>query len=114
MDKLVEVGKQLGLEGDKLHHFVIEQQVKERSDKAYRRDYEREMDERKRAHEMALKEAELEIAKLNAAAASKSGQSTVKVKLPMLATFNETKDDMDSFLFRFEKFKEKFQNKQPL
>ena len=104
MDKLVEVGKQLGLEGDKLHHFVIEQQEKERSDRAYRRDYEREMDERKRAHEMALKEAELEIAKLNAATASKSGQSAVKVKLPKLAPFNETKDDMDSFLFRFEKY----------
>ena len=58
MDKLVEVGKQLGLEGDKLHHFVIEQQEKERSDRAYRRDYEREMDERKRAHEMVIKEAE--------------------------------------------------------
>ena len=52
---------------------------------------------------MALKEAELEIAKLNAAA-SKSGQSAVKVKLPKLAPFNETKDDTDSFLFRFEKY----------
>ena len=30
MDKLVEVGKQLGLEGDKLYAFVIEQQEKER------------------------------------------------------------------------------------
>ena len=93
-----------------LYAFVIEQQEKERSERAYRRDYEREMEERKQAHEidlrkseMQVKETELEIARLNSAtAATKS--SAVKVKLPKLTPFNEAKDDIDSYLFRFERY----------
>ena len=104
MDKLVEVGKQLGLEGEQLHKFIIEQQDKERADRAERRDYEKEIEERRCNHETELKETELEIARLNATAANNSGQNAVKVKLPKLAPFNEAKDDMDSFLFRFEKY----------
>ena len=96
MEKLIENGKQMGLEGDALQKFVLEQQAiereHEREQQAIEREHEREQqaiereheleqqarerDERaaKGEHEKILKEAELKIASLNASQMSFPGQ----------------------------------------
>ena len=115
MEKLIENGKQMGLEGDALQKFVLEQQAiereHEREQQAIEREHEveqqaRERDERaaKREHEKILKEAELKIASINASQMSFPGQGVVSAKYPKLSAFDESKDNMDSFLFRFEKY----------
>ena len=50
MEKLVDIGKQMGLEGESLQKFVFEQQAIERDERVA-----------KREHEKLLKEAELKI-----------------------------------------------------
>ena len=83
----------MGLEGDALQKFVLEQEAVERDERAA-----------KREHEKILKEAELEIASLNASKMSFPGQGIVSAKFPKLSAFDESKDNMDSFLFCFEKY----------
>ena len=115
MEKLIENGKQMGLEGDALQKFVLEQQAIEREHESEQQVIEREHEleqqarEReesaaKREHEKILKEAELKIASLNASQMSFQGQGVVSAKYPKLSAFDESKDNMDSFLFRFEKY----------
>ena len=104
MEKLVENGKQMGLEGDALQKFVLEQQAIEREHELEQQARERDERAAKREHEKILKEAELKIASLNASQMSFPGQGVVLAKYPKLSAFDESKDNMDSFLFRFEKY----------
>ena len=83
MEKLVENGKQMGLEGDALQKFVLEQQARERDERAA-----------KREHEKILKEAELKIASLNSSQTSLPGQGVVSAKYPKLSAFDESKDNI--------------------
>ena len=93
MEKLVDIGKQMGLEGESLQKFVLKQQ-----------DMERDEHVAKREHEKLLKEAELKIASLNSSQMPLPGHGANSAKYPKLSAFDESKDNMDSFLFRYEKY----------
>ena len=97
MEKLIENGKQMGLEGDALQKFVLEQQSIEREHELEQQARERDERAAKREHEKILKEAELKIASVNASQMSFPGQGIVSAKYPKLSAFDESKDNMDSF-----------------
>ena len=132
MEKLVSLGKEFGLEGKELLAFVKEQQdvEKQRFDEE-REERQRERESKKleaqerdrirvleleakekelqmhekekeaqRRHEFAMKELELQGA--NTEAGSPGNKSAAK--LPKLPAFVDGKDDLDSYLQRFERF----------
>ena len=104
MEKLLEAGRQLGLEGDNLRKFITEQQTYEREERA-RESEEREtkVEQEKTAHERALemKRLEIQLAQLNGQSV---GASTARGKSPKLPVFVDGKDELDSYLLRFERF----------
>lgn len=116
---LTEQGKELGYEGEDLQSFVKEQQDNQREEIKADREHELEM----RQMEMNLREEEktieeqvtklkllevehaqkLELLKKGMSDSSISNSSRVNVKMPKLHTFNERKDEMGSYLYRFER-----------
>ena len=125
-DKWISAGERLGLTGQDLRDYVDkrEREFDEREEgaarreiDAYRRDEEKlrlenEMLEREamiKREEAACKRAEqereIEILKLRAATGIvKSGSDSSNKLRPKLPKFEETKDDMDSYIERFERF----------
>ena len=133
MEKLLEAGTQLGLEGDNLRKFITEQQTYEREERA-RKSEERKIkaEQEKAAHERALEmkrlerareseerkikaeqekaahERALEMRRLEIQLAQLNGQSvgasTARGKSPKLPVFVDGKDELDSYLLRFERF----------
>ena len=127
MDKLlteiVEQGKVLGYTGADLQSFVKEQQNILRDERAAAREREKEdhelqlklhaekaelekerlkqelvLKELTNAHELQVLQKQLE---QKANAKSEHESDTVKAKAPKLPCFDESKDDMDSYLRRF-------------
>jgi len=131
MEKLYELGKNMGLEGDELRIFIQEQQKIEREERSLDREREKEKYEREREkekerfererekerfererererHELAMKQIELDMLNANNSHLSVSDKditcrasATPSVKLP---PFVDYKDDLDSYLNRFERF----------
>ena len=121
MEKLLEIGSKLGLEGKDLMKFVEEQQAYEREDCRKEREIrklevEREIEvkqlEEKRAqrrHEQELSESqkrhEIELRTLELQSASTVRRDSVdRAKAPKLQSFVDGKDELDSYLLRFERF----------
>ena len=119
MDKLLEIGSKFGLEGKDLMKFVEEQQAYEREDRRKEREIcklevEREIEvkqlEEKRAqrrHEQELSESqkrhEIELRILELQSASTVRRDGVdRAKAPKLQSFVNRKDELDSYLLRFE------------
>ena len=119
MEKLLEIGSKLGLEGKDLMKFVEEQQAYEREDRRKEREIrklevEREIEvkqlEEKRAqrrHEQELSESqkrhEIELRILELQSASTVRRDGVdRAKAPKLQSFVDRKDELDSYLLRFE------------
>lgn len=134
MEKFITLGKEFGLEGKELLTFVKEQQEEEKrrvDDEREERQRERqskkleaeeqerirvrELEEKEkerqsierekeaeRRHELAMKQLELQNAN-NGSQAGNTG-TTSGAKLPKLPTFVNGKDDLDSYLQRFERF----------
>ena len=117
----IELGKGMGLTGNDLATFVDkresvmreterekqrierEERVKEREERM--KDKEFAEQEKQALLKIELAEKEIELAKINACKTdSKTKCDDVKAKLPKLPSFSDGKDDMDSFLKRFERF----------
>ena len=123
--ELLEAGERLGYEGDELRQFVQEQQALARREREEAREAEREArnakreaEERARVVEERMSESrrqELEL-QLRIEQARQDGVGTeqaqdrgvprtqVRAPLPKLPKFDESKDGMDAFIERFERF----------
>ena len=139
LKELVELGKQLGYEGESLRNFIREEQARERDQRFKERELEkekieleREAEDRRMAFEkekIALEEQALErkialekqvrletleIEDRNRQRdyernsellqAKKEGEHDVKLRGPKLPPFEDDKDNMDSYLNRFERY----------
>ena len=126
MDKYYTIGKSLGYSGQDLLQFA--QQSLKADDERDSRIHERELAKIKidqvsrdleRAHEMSLKDKELEKARIQAECSNNSSQLQspssdlanhganplhMAIRTPQMSTFNPDQDDMDSFLIRFERY----------
>ena len=116
MDKLIEYGIRLGLEGGELRAFITEQQRIQREEREIeRQEKQNEIERQEKEMRMELEEKqrqrdhELEMAKLiqsthGATANDNNSNHDVKMNCPKLPTFVDRKDDLDSYLNRFERF----------
>lgn len=108
---LVELGKELGYEGTDLQKFVAEQQEKEREERRKERELQREKEEqeleekeRERRHELEMKKLELQERERQSPLNSSATESTSGRSIPKLPVFDDSKDEIDSYLQRFERF----------
>ena len=99
-EKFLTLGKTLGLSGKDLIEFANYREEAERVIEQHKRDERAE----ERAHIKELKEIELKLEEQKKAdtAGSKVEQSTVK--RPKLPPFNDSRDKIDAYLRRFERF----------
>lgn len=116
MDRLIQCGRELGLEGKDLQQFIEEQQIIERDERAENRRVELAKLELKVAIEKEKKETlEQERLKIQAVLELKSEgvdmsmnfqgtEGRQRAKGPKLPAFADGKDDLDSYLKRFERF----------
>ncbi|KAI8491893.1 hypothetical protein Bbelb_302660 [Branchiostoma belcheri] len=107
MDKLIEHGKEMGLEGENLLKFVMAQQAIERDERAKEREAQRENEakekEAQRRHELEMEELKVRQAEIEYHKAKKEGTGDVKAKTPRLPSFMEG-EEIDGYLLRFERF----------
>lgn len=113
----------MSLEGEQLRHWVEKQMQeeeerrkqalndanKQREYEREQREYEREQRELERGHEKEQRQMELELERLRSQNPSGTGNDSIVVtgtapKGPRLPYFNELKDQVDSYLLRFERF----------
>ena len=115
LEKIVAIGKEIGLTGQELHNFVKEREQRVAEERIAMQKLERDERNRQREHEKEMREYELKIiqeqnAKGDDGDGTNVTNSTVlcssnpKAKMPKLPHFNEQKDDMDAYLRRFERF----------
>ena len=123
VQELLKVGEQLGLQGEDLRAFITEQQQKEREE----RKEERERREKEREMERLKLEKEIKQMELHATVGESTNTSQGETPgamdengdpFPHRVFFNESRfkdpkitpfregDEMDSFLYRFERFAE--------
>ena len=116
MDRLIQCGREFGLEGKELHQFIEAQQIIKRDERAESRRVELAKLEFKVAIEKEKKEIlEKERLKIQAVLELKNEgvdmsmnfqgiDGRQRAKGPKLPTFVDVKDDLDSYLKRFERF----------
>ena len=125
LQELTDYGQGLGLKGDALHKFILDQQAKDRDERAA----EREKEQREREYELEKSRLQNEAAKLReehdqqlrlkelenmhelklleAGGSTKAAVSVYNpAKAPKMPVFNEGKDDIDAYLRRFERYAE--------
>jgi transposase InsO family protein len=103
LEKLANLGKQLGHEGESLKKFIDFERSREREERARQRDETRERLEAER--EIVEKQLKLESMKKENAAEGHIGQSSRScAPAPRLPEFKEGTDDMDAYLQRFERY----------
>ena len=114
MKELAELGEKYGYAGEDLKHVVQEEQAKERE----QRRLEREAEFKKREaiewqmmqdHQRSLELADIQHKQALELAAIEKSKTVIrdhKVKGPKLPWFDEDKDNMDSYLSRFERYAE--------
>lgn len=102
LEKLVGIGKSFGLIGDALHKFVQGEQDKVLAAKKLEDDRARD----ERAHQLELKKLQLELDKVRQSLGdTKSSHGNIgKGKSPKLPYFNDSVDDLDAYLQRFERY----------
>ncbi|KAJ8032705.1 hypothetical protein HOLleu_26306 [Holothuria leucospilota] len=92
LDNYIKQGKAMGYEGEELRKFVKERE-------------ERDERQRQREHEKEMKEYDLQIAQQKTDPNDSRAESkTDREKMPKLPAFNEGKDNIDSYLKRFERY----------
>ena len=106
LEKITEVGKQLGLDGADLHKFIQEERARERDLRAMQRDFQKEHEH----HEKEVLNMQIELEKLKKGTAEQAPSPSLldilrpKAHAPKLPPFREDKDDMDAYLQRFERY----------
>lgn len=101
LDHFYRVGKKIGLAGEALADFVKFQQNLDREERCRKRDHERSM------AELEVQRAEIEKQRsdiTSLSSASKSQKGSQGGPIPKLPKFNCDKDDIDSYLWRFENY----------
>lgn len=133
LKEIVEIGKAMGLEGDKLTEFIDkrqnvlreeEREKGKREERSLERDLKRDemvradkrlelefhmlKEQREQKERVVEKEIELESIRKDTAETSFSHKnlSDCTAKMPKLPPFNEDRDSMDAYLKRFERFAE--------
>ena len=107
IESLIKLGKEFGLEGKVLLEFVKDQQDKEREERQKELEVEAEEKEKKaqKQHELQLRKMELQSASERLGAIKVSQPSVGMVsRMPEPPKFLDGKDDLDSYLQRFERF----------
>lgn len=116
LKQLLDLGKELGLEGKDLQEFVTTQQHLEREDRQKQREIEKDRDIRALEREREQQEFELEKLRLQGihletsqeqgnVSMSESAHANMGIR-PKLPYFEEDKDNMDAYLQRFERYAE--------
>ena len=103
MEKYLELATRHGLQGENALKFAMERLDKdvEREERRLERDKEREKEREDREKE---RKHELEKLQYQSKVQSTSRQVTSTVQTPKLPPFVEGRDEMDSYLLRFERF----------
>ena len=96
IEKLHRIGESLGLSGSELRDFIKVEQNRAREERV------EERERVKREHELIQLKLELEREKGNSN--SINGGSVPSVRPPKLPTFDESKDNLDTYLNRFERY----------
>ena len=112
VNELIAAGERLGYEGDELRQFVREQQAAARNEREAVRAAERQAEAARAEAEREARRLELELqlqieqVRQNDADGNQrqGGPAQVKAPLPKLPKFDESKDHMDAFIERFERF----------
>lgn len=121
IQELVSIGEKIGLKGEALQKFVTEQQAlarEVREKEREEREKEREAEKEKRECELKREEmrVEVELKRIEASKDVEAGSIKSereeeeeftqgrKLRGPKLASFDESKDDMDSYIHRFEQY----------
>ena len=119
LEKILAVGEKLGLSGQDLRDFIKEREDRDRDERAQarqEREQQRVMEDREKERnfrilelekETELKRQELEVSRItpsNALNSTQSDDSHNAKKGPKLPYFDESKDDMDAYLLRFERY----------
>ena len=117
MEELLRIGQTLGLEGEELKQFIIDQQDRAREERRIareEREREREREEREREREREErereKEREFELEKLRLLGqgstnqSNTGGQAVNRSDRPKIQNFNDGIDQIDAYLLRFERF----------
>lgn len=116
--ELVALGTKIGLTGDQLQSFIREQQDVERQERARERDHKAaaledekiklSLEKEKAEREIEKARIQLELKKLAVESGHNGDDSHVKGGLrgPKMPPFDEDKDNMDSFIYRFERYAE--------
>ena len=122
LSTLIENAKLLGLDGAELREYVEKEKLEfcEREERAQEREREERAQEREirkmeietrlKEREVELKEREVELERLRVEGNSLSVDSAEQIgpnygaKLPKLPNFDENRDEIDSYLQRFERF----------
>ena len=122
ISKLIDLGKDMGLKGSELADLVNkretmireaekqkqnierEERAKEREERM--KDKEYKVNERQALLKIELAQKQIELAKINVDSKTVLAAKgpDVKAKIPKLPSFNEERDNMDSYLKRFERF----------
>ena len=101
MAKWVDIGKDMGLKGSELIEFVRGREQVERDDRAQKMELAKS---EKEVFETQLKVKELEYK--TAKAPKPESKTKIPGRVPKLPTFQDDKDDLDSYLQRFERYAE--------
>ncbi|XP_033096058.1 uncharacterized protein LOC117100464 [Anneissia japonica] len=113
LEHIMEIGRELGLDGEKLLDFIKEREkVNAERERLYE---EREERNNRRAHEKLMKEYEIKQKELDQeqrnenvneaiAPAPPPAMQHIPPKLPKLPPFNDGRDELDAYLKRFERF----------
>ena len=103
MDKIINLARKLGYEGQELRDFISRQQDRESERlkfEAIQKDKDLEKNKIEAEREIAMKKLELEsLSRLGGPKSTKSN-----ARFPKLQYFDEKKDQMDSYLTRFERY----------
>ncbi|CAH3022482.1 unnamed protein product [Porites evermanni] len=111
MEKLLQIGKEFGLEGEKLLEFVEKQQKleeerrregEEKEEKRRKLEEERRREEEEKEEKRRQIEEEKEERRCNVAERAELRED--RAKAPKLPSFVDGKDDLDVYLQRFERF----------
>ena len=100
--KLVEVGEKLGFSGTELQNFVREEQNKAREDRVQQLEIRRQERENSELQLKIETERRAQSEQTKASTANVAGRQ--KAKSPKLPPFCDTRDNIDSYLQRFERY----------
>ncbi|XP_072174277.1 uncharacterized protein [Diadema setosum] len=96
IEKLHRIGESLGLSGSELREFIQEEQTRAREVRVEERDRVK--------RELELTELNLQLERERQRGERDTGASRAHVRPPKLPTFEEGKDNLDTYLNRFERY----------